>query len=227
MTKLERDGDTVALLIHDPALMEQPELLGSVSAATRLALDNERLQAEVRAQLEDVRASRARIVAAGDAERRRVERDLHDGAQQRLVTLALALQLAQSQAGRSDPALPATLDRATTELELALGELRELARGLHPTVLVEDGLAAAVESLADRSPVPVSVSAPDTRFAPELEATAYFVVAEALTNVAKYAAGVERPRGHRPTRRRPRRRGRRRRRRRGGPGSGIGHPGSR
>ena len=100
VTKLERDGHTVALLIHDPALMEQPELLGSVSAATRLALDNERLQAEVRAQLEDVRASRARIVAAGDAERRRVERDLHDGAQQRLVTLALALQLAQSP-GRS------------------------------------------------------------------------------------------------------------------------------
>ena len=187
VTRLERDGHTVALLIHDPALMEQPELLGSVSAATRLALDNERLQAEVRAQLEDVRASRARIVAAGDAERRRVERDLHDGAQQRLVTLALALQLAQSQAGRSDPGLPSTLDRATTELELALGELRELARGLHPTVLVEDGLGAAVESLADRSPVPVSLSAPDTRFAPELEATAYFVVAEALTNVAKYA----------------------------------------
>lgn len=187
VTKLERDGDTVALLIHDPALMEQPELLGSVSAATRLALDNERLQAEVRAQLEDVRASRARIVAAGDAERRRVERDLHDGAQQRLVTLALALQLAQGQASASDPRLPETLERATTELELALAELRELARGLHPTVLVEDGLAAAVESLADRSPVPVNLSAPETRFAPELEATAYFVVAEALTNVAKYA----------------------------------------
>jgi signal transduction histidine kinase len=148
------------------------------------------LQAEVRAQLEDVRASRARIVAAGDAERRRVERDLHDGAQQRLVTLALALQLARAQASGSDATLPDTLDRATTELELALAELRELARGLHPTILVEDGLAAAVESLADRSPVPVGVRAPDSRFAPELEATAYFVVAEALTNVAKYAAAT-------------------------------------
>ncbi|MDF2734581.1 MAG: sensor histidine kinase [Chloroflexota bacterium] len=191
VTRLERDGATIALLIHDPVLMEQPELLGSVSAATRLALDNERLQAEVRAQLEEVRASRARIVAAGDAERRRVERDLHDGAQQRLVTLALALQLAQSQAGRSEPGLPATLDRATNELELALGELRELARGLHPTVLVEDGLGAAVESLADRSPVPVRLIVPDTRFAPDLEATAYFIVAEALTNVAKYAQATQ------------------------------------
>ena len=190
VTRLERHGRAVAVLIHDPALTEQPELLASVSTATRLALDNERLQAEVRAQLEDVRASRARIVAAGDAERRRVERDLHDGAQQRLVTLALALQLARSQLSTSDPALPDTLDQATTQLELALTELRELARGLHPTVLVEDGLAAAVESLADRSTVPVTVRAPDGRFAPELEATAYFVVAEALTNVAKYAGAT-------------------------------------
>jgi signal transduction histidine kinase len=186
MTRLEGGGSTVAVLIHDPALSDQPELVRSVAAATRLAIENERLAAEVRTQLEEVRASRARIVVAGDAERRRVERDLHDGAQQRLVTLALALQMAR---GQVDPTaeVAGSLDRAGHELELALAELRELARGLHPTVLTEEGLAVAVEALADRTPLPVTVRAPTERYRPEVEATAYFVVAEALTNVVKYA----------------------------------------
>ena len=189
VTRLERDGETIAALIHEPALAEQVELVRSVAAATRLALENERLQAEVRAQLEEVRASRARIVAAGDAERRRVERDLHDGAQQRLVTLALALQMSQARAGgAADPELVDLLTKASRELDLALGELRELARGIHPTLLAEAGLGAAIESLADRSPVPVSVSVVEGRYDAGIEATAYFVVAEALTNVAKYAA---------------------------------------
>ncbi len=158
-----------------------------MAAATRLAIENERLTAEVRTQLEEVRASRARIVVAGDAERRRVERDLHDGAQQRLVTLALALQVARGQVGASNEPLAGSLDRAGRELELALAELRELARGLHPTVLTEEGLAVAVEALADRTPVPVTVRVPADRFRPEVEAAAYYVVAEALTNVVKYA----------------------------------------
>lgn len=187
LTRLDRGGQTIAVLIHDPAIADRPELVRSVAAAAGLALDNERLAAEVRSQLEEVRSSRARIVAAGDAERRRVERDLHDGAQQRLVTLALALQVAQAHLDGSDPTLTSMLDRAEDELGLALGELRELARGLHPTVLAEEGIAQAVEALADRSPVPVTTRAPAGRYSPVVEATAYFVVAEALTNVAKYA----------------------------------------
>ncbi len=189
-TRLEAAGRTVAVLIHDPAVGEQRELVRSVGAATRLALENERLAAEVRHQLDEVRASRARIVAAGDAERRRVERDLHDGAQQRLVTLALSLEMARESVDASNPALAGTLARAASELEQGLAELRELARGLHPTVLTEDGLGAAVQSLADRSSVPVTVAVRTGRQTPDVEAAAYFVVAEALTNVAKYAAAT-------------------------------------
>jgi signal transduction histidine kinase len=187
MTRLEAGGRTVAVLIHDPALSEQAELVRSVSAATRLALENERLAAEVRTQLEAVRASRARIVAAGDAERRRVERDLHDGAQQRLVTLALSIQVARAQADGSNPALASSLDQASEDLAGALTDLRALARGIHPAILADEGLAAAVEALADRSPANVTLRAPAERFTPTVEATAYYVVAEALTNVVKYA----------------------------------------
>lgn len=187
VTRLEAGGRTIAALIHDPALAEQQGLVTSVAAAARLALDNERLAAEVRTQLEEVRRSRARIVVAGDAERRRVERDLHDGAQQRLVTLALTLQMARADVDDTNPAIAATLARAGHELDLALAELRDLARGLHPTVLAEEGLASAVEALADRTPVRVSVYVPARRFRPQVETAAYYVVAEALTNVVKYA----------------------------------------
>jgi signal transduction histidine kinase len=176
----------VGVLVHDPAVLEQPELLRGVSAAAALAVENERLAAEVRSQLHEVQASRARIVAAGDAERRRVERDLHDGAQQRLVTLALTLELARSSLDGSSEAA-AALDGAREDLELALSELRELARGLHPTVLTEAGLGAAIEALAERSRVPVRARVPDGRYPAAAEAAAYFVVAEALTNVHKYA----------------------------------------
>jgi signal transduction histidine kinase len=141
----------------------------------------------LRVQLDEVQASRARIVAAGDAERRRVERDLHDGAQQRFVTLALALQLARTRLDDDGSDVAVMLDRAGTELERGLADLRELARGIHPTVLTEDGLAAAVGALAERSVVPVSMDVPDRRFEAQIESTAYYVVAEALTNVAKYA----------------------------------------
>ena len=187
VTRLASGGQLLAVLIHDPAIAEQPELVRSVAAAARLAIENERLAAEVRTQLDEVRASRARIVAAGDEQRRRIERDLHDGAQQRLVTLALRLQTARTQLDGSDPVLANALDEASHEMELALAELRQLARGLHPSLLAAEGLRAAIEMLADRSPVPTSVIAPDTRYPPAVESSAYFVVAEALTNVMKYA----------------------------------------
>ena len=173
------------MLIHDPAVLtEDPGLLEAVGSVARLALANERLAAQVRAQLEEVRASRARIVDAADAERRRVERDLHDGAQQRLLAVTLRLDQARA-SGELDPAL---LDEATAELRAAIGEVRDLSRGLHPTILAEAGLGAAIESLAERTPVPVVVEASDQRFPPSVEAAAYFVVAEALTNVARYAS---------------------------------------
>jgi signal transduction histidine kinase len=189
VNEIEADGRPLAVLIHDRSLLEEPHLVEAVGSAARLALQNERLQAEIKAQLKEVRASRTRIVAAGDAERRRVERDLHDGAQQRLVTLSLALRIAQEQArGEQNGALAATLAEAAEEVRLALSELRQLARGLHPAILTEAGLGAALESLAERSPVPTTVEASAVEDLPgAVEATAYFVVSEALANVAKYA----------------------------------------
>jgi signal transduction histidine kinase len=188
VTRLEREDELLGVLIHDPSIeAEDPGLVEAVGNAARLALENERLAAEVRAQLEEVRASRARIVEAADAERRRVERDLHDGAQQRLVALALRLEVAK----KTTPGASALLDEATGELQTAIGEVRGLARGVHPTILTEAGLRAAVDALAERTPVPVTVDIPDQRFEPQVEATAYFVVAEALTNVARYADASE------------------------------------
>jgi signal transduction histidine kinase len=185
VTVVERAGEPLAALIHDPALDQG--LVRAAAAAAGMAIVNERLQAEVRAQLEEVRASRQRIVEAGDAERRRVERNLHDGAQQRMVTLALELAMLRERAA-GDPAMAASLDQAAAELKQAIAELRELARGIHPAILTEEGLPAAVEALADRSPVEVRVVADfDQRLPAPIEATAYFVVAESLANVAKYA----------------------------------------
>jgi signal transduction histidine kinase len=139
----------------------------------------------------ELQRSRARIVEASDAERRRLERDLHDGAQQRLVSLSLALRLLRSHLASTDQPNSAAIsaaDDATGELKVAIKELRELARGIHPAILTEAGLGAAMTALADRSPVPTSVgSLPDRRLSSAVEATAYFVVSEALANVAKYA----------------------------------------
>jgi len=147
-----------------------------------------RLNAELQARLEELAASRARIVTAGDVERRRLERNLHDGAQQRLVTLSLSLRVALSKLDSDPAAARAALADAGDELALALDELRELARGLHPAVLSERGLRAAVKTLADRAPVPVEIAdIPDERLPEPVEAAAYYLVAEALTNVTKYA----------------------------------------
>jgi signal transduction histidine kinase len=178
----------VAALVHDPLLLERRALLNAAAAAARLALENERLQAELRAHLAELRASRARIVTAGDEERRRLERDLHDGAQQRLLSLGLALHLARQQLAPDANGASDILAEADGELRAALEELRELAHGIHPAVLTEQGLAPALKNLAERSPVPVTiVDLPDERLPAPAEAAAYFLVSEALANVAKYA----------------------------------------
>jgi signal transduction histidine kinase len=188
VTAIEREGATLAVLIHDPVdLVEDPGLVAAVGSVAMLALENERLSAQVRAQLEEVRASRERIIEAGDAERRRVERDLHDGAQQRLVALAIRLQTAR----HNTPGAAVLLDEATAEIQTAVAEVRALARGLHPTILSDLGLAAAVDALAERTPIPVTVDIPETRFPPAVEATAYYVVAEAITNLTRYANARE------------------------------------
>jgi signal transduction histidine kinase len=188
LTLLERHGQQIAALLHDPALAEDPALLEAVSTAAGLALENERLLAETRAQLEQLRASRARIVEAGDTERRRLERNLHDGAQQRLVSLALALGLAESKVTDEPARATELLSGARQELTLALAELRELARGIHPAALTERGLQYALTGLVERAPIPVSLQVQlDRRPPPAVEAAAYYVIAEALANVAKYA----------------------------------------
>jgi signal transduction histidine kinase len=192
VTILERRGEKVAALVHDAALREDPTLLDAVSSAAGLALDNERLLAQLRAQLAETRDSRARIVDAADTERRRLERNLHDGAQQRLVTLALHLRMAQETL-RSDPAAAGTmLDGVGEDLKLALGELRELARGLHPAILTERGLAPALQAVATRAPFRVEiVGVPHERLPAAIEAAIYYVVAETLTNAAKHAEASE------------------------------------
>ena len=177
------------MLVHDPALLDEPALVESVRATAGLVLENERLAAEVRSQLAEVRASRGRIVAVADAERRRIERDLHDGAQQRLVTLSVALGL---EASRAEPEAALALERAQSEVEAAIAEVRELARGIHPTLLRDDGLEAAVQALARRAALPVTVHGSLPNRLPEVvELAAYFVVAEALTNIVKHASAEE------------------------------------
>ena len=184
---VERDGHQFAALVYDPSLDDDPELVEAVSAAAAIALENEQLQAESQAALSELLASRQRIVAAGDAERRRLERNLHDGAQQRLVALAMQLRLIQADIRRDPAAAEALVTSASGELAQSLAELRELARGIHPAVL-EHGICTALESLATRSPVPTAVSWDVAERLPEqIELAAYFVACEALANVAKYA----------------------------------------
>jgi signal transduction histidine kinase len=184
------DGRLVATLVHDPLLLDDPELIDAVGAAAALALTREHLEAELRAKVEALRESRARLLQVGLAERRRLERNLHDGAQQRLVSLALDLRLARSAIDdeHSDRARE-LLDGAGAELDRALEELRELARGLHPAVLTDRGVDSAIEALAGRTPLPVEIDHKlGQRVAEPVELAAYFVVSEALTNVVKYAS---------------------------------------
>jgi signal transduction histidine kinase len=201
-TEIERGGAKLAAIVHDRALCEEPELVAAAGAAAALALENDRLDAELRARYAELRAAGARLVAAGDAARRRIERDLHDGAQQRFVALGLTLRLARSRIPDDSEAAP-LLDGGLAELQAGLAELRELARGIHPAVLTERGLEPALASLAARASVPATITAStDGRLPPAVETAAYFIVAEALTNVAKYAGAsaaevtLERHDGH-------------------------------
>jgi signal transduction histidine kinase len=190
IASVRRDGHEVAALVYDAALDEDPELVEAVGAAASIALEHEALHAESRARLAELRASRERLVAAGDAERRRLERNLHDGAQQRLVAIAMQLRLLQNRLG-DDESAAQLVTSASDELAESLAELRELARGLHPAVL-EHGLGSALSALASRSTVPTAVSCETGGRLPEpVELAAYFVASEALTNVAKYAHATE------------------------------------
>jgi signal transduction histidine kinase len=183
-------GADLAVLVHRPGLLANPDLVDELGSATHLGLENERLQAEALTQLADLRASRARIVVTGDEERRRLERDLHDGAQQRLVGLSLALRLLRSRDGSGAPQLA----EAETELRAAIDDLRALARGLFPVVLRDEGLGAALGALGETAPLRVT-AVPPRRFADEVETTAYLVVARAAahgpaTVCATHADGV-------------------------------------
>jgi signal transduction histidine kinase len=188
---LESGDEPAAVLLYDASRDDERELVRAVTAAATLSLENERLAAQLRAKVEQLSASRTRIVESGDAARRRLERDLHDGAQQRLVSLALSLRLLSSRVD-GDPDVVRELEAARAELDQALDELRELARGIHPAILSDAGLDGAIGSLIARAPMPVTVlELPDRRLPSAVETAVYFIVAEALTNVAKYAHATE------------------------------------
>jgi len=193
--RLRKDGTLVDVSIASAPVRDRSgRVVGNMVAYADITerklqeAELHRLNAELQARLEELAASRARIVTAGDVERRRLERNLHDGAQQRLVTLSLSLRAALTKLESDPAAARAALTDARDELALALEELRELARGLHPAVLTDRGLRAAVETLAGRAPVQVEIAdILDERLPEPVEAAAYYLIAEALTNVAKYA----------------------------------------
>jgi signal transduction histidine kinase len=190
-TSVDYEGRRVAAIIHDANLEASPELVQAAAAAASLALDNERLKADLRARVQELRASRVRLVEASNAARRKIERDLHDGAQQQLVAMAVELRLLRNRVG-ANPEANELIDRIDDKLGAALDELRELARGIHPGILTDRGLSPALESLASRAPVAVEceIDLP-SRPPGSVEAVAYFVVAEALTNVLKYAQATQ------------------------------------
>jgi signal transduction histidine kinase len=191
-TVVERAGEPVAALVHDVALRENEELVESVCAAAALSLENERLRAELLAKLAELQASRARLVEATDAERRRIERDLHDGTQQRLVSIAMTLGLVESKLAADRPAVGPVLREARAALAVALEELRDLSQGIRPAILVERGLPAALDDLSRRAALPVRLDvAIDTRLPEPVEAAGYFVASEALANAAKHSHARE------------------------------------
>src|SRR5436190_7377572 len=191
VTEVERDGHRIGAIIHIDEILEEPDLVRATAASAALALENERLEAELRARVEELQSSRSRLLEVSTFERRRLERDLHDGAQQRLVALSLQIGLARRKLEKDPETSARLLDAAHDELRTALEELRELARGIHPAILTDRGLGPAVEALAERAPLPVKLEEmPEDRMPPPVEAAAYFVVSESLTNIVKYAAAA-------------------------------------
>ncbi len=186
-TLLVVDDETVGAIVHGREAHDDPERLRAACDAVKLSLANERLTARIRAQLDEVRASRQRLVHAEERARARIERDLHDGAQQRLTAAMLGLRMVQAQAADRDAPLAAQLEPIGDEISRAIDEIRELARGVRPAAL-DGGLTAAVDDLAERAPLPVSVqSSLDARLPVDVETTAYFVISEAITNAARHA----------------------------------------
>jgi signal transduction histidine kinase len=186
-TLIDREGVHVAALLHDPALDDERDLLDGVTAAAGIALENARLHAELKARLEELQGSRARVIAAGQRERQRLERNLHDGAQQRLIALSLELSLLEQRL-RDNPEAQTRLDQARSEIARSLQELRDVASGIHPAVLSGHGLEVALESMVARAPVPVrlQVDLAERLQEPE-EVAAYYVVSESLANIGKHA----------------------------------------
>jgi signal transduction histidine kinase len=198
-TAIVRDGQPLAVVVHDRALAAEHDLEREIGAAARLAVDNERLRAENLAQLEDLRASRTRLVATADATRRRLERDLHDGAQQRLLAALYELRLAASATStqNSDPALVAKLSEASRLAEQTLSELRELAHGIYPAILTEAGLGPSLRTFADRAPIAVEITGVvDDRFDANVEAASYLVVVETVNDASRNTATLASVRVH-------------------------------
>jgi signal transduction histidine kinase len=187
VTEIRREGARTAVLLHDPALLERRDLLSGVVGAARLSVEMARLRVELRLQLAEVEASRTRIVEAGYEERRRLERDLHDGAQQRLVSLGVQIRRLQRSLPRESGILSPAFDQIVAEVGATIADLRQIAAGVRPARL-DDGLSAALLDLARSAPVPVDVEGPGERMAASVEAAAYFVACEALTNAVKYAS---------------------------------------
>jgi signal transduction histidine kinase len=185
-THISGSDGPLGVLVHDQAVLDDSRLMAAVLAGTRLALENEQLQARLRARLAEVQASRARLVRAADEARRQLERDLHDGAQQRLMSIGLALQLARKELPDTGTAAE-LIEESEGELQAAIEELRNLAHGIHPAVLTEYGLEAAVTALARRLAVPVELSGTGGRLPAQVETTAYFLICEALQNTVKHA----------------------------------------
>jgi signal transduction histidine kinase len=187
VTLIDREGAHVAALIHDPALNEEPDLLEASNAAAGIALENARLHAELRARLEELRESRARIIDVSQRERQRLERDLHDGAQQRLIALSLELSALEHRLAE-DPETRAKLDLARREIATSLAELRDVAQGIHPAVVTGHGLEIALEQLAARAPVHVTLDVElDGRLSEPLEVASFYLVSESLANIGKHA----------------------------------------
>jgi signal transduction histidine kinase len=186
-TLIYGEGVKLAALVHDRSLNEEPELLDAVSAAAGIALENGRLHSELHARLQELRGSRERVIEAGQKERQRLERNLHDGAQQRLIALSLDLRRLEQGLG-ADPDSRARLDQARQEIALSLEELRAIASGIHPAVVSGHGLAVALESLAARATLPVRLTVTlEERVSESVEVAAYYVVSESLANIAKHA----------------------------------------
>jgi signal transduction histidine kinase len=185
----DAEGEPLAHLALDPSLRRQPDLVSAALGAAGLALANGRLHHRVQAQLEEVRASRQRIVTATQAERQRFERAVHDGAQGPLVAVSAALSTVRLQVS-GQPEVLAAIERAQDTVRTALGDLRDIARGIHPMVLSEDGLRAALARLAEGQSVPTTIDVPATRLPREVEGAFYYTAAEALTNVVKHTAAT-------------------------------------